>query len=331
MLIGPAGNPGAGTPPNYDDDVQSVASAAAGSNVDFVNTVRNDGNATDQINILLDGTSTLPPAWGVILLGSDGVTPLGDTGMDGIPDVGPLAPGATADVVVRLVIPGDQAAGGPFDAVIRAQSTNNPTEMNLTTDSVLAVVPAAVDIGNYNGGPGTDNIPANQNANPATTVDFALDVVNTGGSADSYTLGSSLPAGWGLVYYDDANGNGVLDAGETTTLVAVGPVAARLRGEPHRPRVDSRGGSPRREQRLLHGDVDEQRDDLGHDHRHGDGQQLRGRELRSRPERERARRAASSGTRTLSPTRATSPIRSICRTCRRRAGRTSSTTCSTTR
>ena len=226
VLIGPSGNPGAGTPPNYDDDVQSVASAAAGSNVDFVNTVRNDGNATDQINILLDGASTLPPTWGVIFLGSDGVTPLGDTGMDGIPDVGPLAPGATADVVVRLVIPGNQAAGGPFDAVIRAQSTNNPTEMNLTTDRVLTVVPASVDIGNYNGGPGTDNNPANQNANPATTVDFALDVVNTGGSADSYTLGSTLPAGWGLVYYDDANGNGVLDAGETTTLVAVGPVAA---------------------------------------------------------------------------------------------------------
>lgn len=226
VLIGPAGNPGAGTPPNYDDDVQTVASAAAGSAVDFTSTVRNDGNATDQINILVDPSSTLPPAWGVVLLRSDGVTPLSDTGSDGIPDVGPVAPGASVNLVVRLLIPGDQPAGGPFDAVIRAQSTNDPVEVNLTTDRVLAVTPAAVDIGNYNGGPGTNNLPVNQNTDPATTVDFALDVVNTSGSADSYTLGSSVPAGWSVTYYDDSNGNGVLDAGETTVLVAVGPVAA---------------------------------------------------------------------------------------------------------
>jgi uncharacterized repeat protein (TIGR01451 family) len=226
VLIGPAGNPGAGTPPNYDDDVQSVASASAGSSVDFANTVRNDGNLADQINILIDAASTLPPTWGVVLLRSDGVTPLSDSGMDGIPDVGPLAPGATADIIVRLIIPGNQAAGGPFDAVVRAQSTNNPAEMNLTTDRVLAVAPASVDIGNYNGGPGTNNVPVNQNANPATTVDFALDVVNTGGAADSYTLGSTIPAGWAVTYYDDTNGNGVLDPGETTVLASVGPVPA---------------------------------------------------------------------------------------------------------
>lgn len=225
VVIGPAGNPGAGTPPDYNDDVQSVASAAAGSSVDFVNTVRNDGNAVDQINIIVDPASTLPPSWAVILLRSDGVTPLVDSGTDGIVDAGPVAPGATVDVVVRLVIPGNQAAGGPFDAVIRAQSTNNPVEINLTTDRVLTVVPASVDIGNYNGGPGTDNNPVNRNADPATSVDFALDVINTGGSADTYTFGSTLPAGWAVTYYEDTNGNGVLDAGETTVLVSVGPVA----------------------------------------------------------------------------------------------------------
>lgn len=226
VLIGPAGNPQAGTPPNYSDDVQSVASASAGSSVDFVNTVRNDGNSVDQINILIDASSTLPPAWGVVLLRSDGVTPLSDTGADGIPDVGPLAPGATEDIIVRLVIPGNQAAGGPFDAVIRARSTNSPAQTNLTTDRVLTVVPAGVDIGNYTAGPGTDNNPVNQNADPATTVDFALDVVNAGGAPDTYTLSSAPPAGWTVTYYRDANGNGVLDGGETTVLVSVGPIAA---------------------------------------------------------------------------------------------------------
>ncbi|MEJ2719672.1 MAG: hypothetical protein P8181_00845 [bacterium] len=226
VLIGPSGNPGAGTPPNYDDDVQSVATAYAGSSVDFINTVRNDGNAADQINIILDGASTIPATWGVVFLQSDGVTPLGDTGTDGIPDVGPLAPGATEDVVVRLVIPGNQAAGGPFNAVIRAQSTNNPAEANLTTDEVTAVVAAGVDIGNFVAGPGTDDTPVNLNADPATTVDFGLDVINPTGAADTYTLTFSVPAGWGVTFYRDNNANGVLDPGETTSLVAIGPIAA---------------------------------------------------------------------------------------------------------
>ena len=227
VLIGTAGNAQAGTGPGYNDDVQSVASASAGTSVDFTNTIRNDGNASDQVNVLLDGTSTVPGSWTVLFFQSDGVTPLVDTGVDGIPDTGPLAPGDSVDVVVRLVIPGSQAAGGPFDAVIRAQSTNDPLVSNLTTDRVLTVTPAGVDIGNYDGVVGTtNNTPVNQNTNPGTQVDFALDVLNTSGATDTYSLSSTLPGGWTVTYYDDANGNGVLDAGEVTPIGSVGPVAA---------------------------------------------------------------------------------------------------------
>lgn len=224
VLVGPSGSPGAGTPPALNDDSQAVASAYAGTSVDFINTVRNDGNASDQVNILLDATSTIPAGWGVVFLQSDAVTPLVDTGIDGFPDVGPLAPGATIDIVVRLVIPGSQVAGGPFDAVVRAQSTNTPANFNLTTDQVTAVLAAGVDIGNYNGGAGTNDATVNQNADPGTSVDFALDVINTAGGTDTYTLSASVPAGWAVTYYDDANGNGVLDAGETTPIAASGPI-----------------------------------------------------------------------------------------------------------
>jgi len=227
VLIGPAGSPGAGTPPNYNDDVQAVASATAGTSVDFVNTIRNDGNATDLVNVLLDGASTIPGSWTVIFYQADGVTPLADNGVDGIPDTGPLAPGATMDIIVRVIIPGTQPAGGPFDTVVRARSTNDPSSYNLTTDQVTAVVAVSLDIGNYDGAPGTTNNAAvNQNADPATSVDFALDVINTSGSSDTYTLGSSAPAGWTVTYYFDANGNGVLDAGEVAPIVSVGPVAS---------------------------------------------------------------------------------------------------------
>jgi uncharacterized membrane protein len=227
VLIGPAGSPGAGTPPNFNDDVQSVATAYANTSVNYTNTIRNDGNANDAINVALDGSSTIPGSWAVIFYRSDGVTPLSDSDFDGLDDVGPLAPGATIDIVVRVIIPGSQGAGGPFDAVVRAQSANTPAETNLTTDRILQVLPATVDIGNYDGVAGTTNsTPLNQNTDPATSVDFALDVVNGGGSSDNFLLSSAIPAFWTVTFYADSNGNGVLDASELTPITQTGPVAA---------------------------------------------------------------------------------------------------------
>jgi uncharacterized repeat protein (TIGR01451 family) len=225
VLVGPAGQPAAGTPPNYNDDVQAVPLAYANTTVSFTNTVRNDGNAMDELNITLDGASTIPPGWSVLFFRSDGVTPLTDTGSDGIPDVGPLNPGATRDFIVRVIIPGNAGAGGPYDAVIRASSANTPAEFNLTTDRITQVLPSAVDIGNYDGVAGTNNNPVNINANPNTNVDFALDVINTGGSSDNFSLSSTVPGGWTATFYNDLNGNGVLDLPELTPIAGIGPVA----------------------------------------------------------------------------------------------------------
>ncbi|HEX5132463.1 MAG TPA: hypothetical protein VFX92_08250 [Candidatus Krumholzibacteria bacterium] len=227
VLIGPAGAPGAGTPPNYDDDVQSVATAYANTAVDFTNTVRNDGNVGDVINVALNGASTIPGTWSVVFYRNDGITPLTDSNADGQLDVGPLAPGAQVDIVVRVFIPASQGAGGPFDAVIRAVSANDNLEDNLTTNRILQVLAAGVDIGNFDGVPGTtNNALVNQNTDPGLNVDFALDVINAGGSSDNYTLSSSVPAGWTVTFYNDANNNGALDAGETTPIVSTGPVGA---------------------------------------------------------------------------------------------------------
>ena len=228
VLIGTAGAPQAGTPPNFDDDIQIVVNAFANTSVDFVNTIRNDGNATDQVNVVLDALSTIPGTWSVLFFQIDGITPLVDNGVDGMVDTGPLAAGATLDIVVRLVIPGTQPAGGPFAAVIRAESTNDPLVSNLTTDEITNVFAAGVDIGNSDGVAGTTNDAlVNQFAAPATSTDFALDVINTsGGAADTYTLGAVIPVGWTVTFYVDTNSNGVLDAGEMVPVVSVGPLAA---------------------------------------------------------------------------------------------------------
>ncbi len=225
VRIGPQNDAGAGSAPNYNDDVTTVANAFANTSVDFINTIRNDGNSTDQINVLLDVLSSIPGTWSVLFFQPDGITPLVDNGGDGMVDVGPLAAGDSINVVVRIVIPGTQGAGGPYSAVVRAQSSNDPLVYNLTTDRIQQVFAAGVDIGNYNGGPGTDDVPANLATNPGTFVDFALDVINTSGSLDTYTLTSVIPGGWTATFYEDVNGNGVLDAGEMAPIVAVGPVA----------------------------------------------------------------------------------------------------------
>lgn len=113
VLVGPNGAPAAGTPPLYNDDVQAVPLAYANTTVDFINTVRNDGNAADEINITLDPASTFPGGYMIQFFRSDGVTPLNDSGGDAIPDVGMVNPGATRDFIVRVAIPGTAVAGGP--------------------------------------------------------------------------------------------------------------------------------------------------------------------------------------------------------------------------
>jgi len=227
VLVGPAGVPDAGTPPLYDDDSQAVANAYANQTIDFVNTVRNDGNAADVINIVLDaGASTFPPGYGIQFFRIDGVTPLSNTGADAIPDVGNINPGMTRDFIVRITVPGNAVAGGPYLAVINAVSENDPAETNTTTDQITAVNPAAVDIGNYDGAVGTDNNPMNIDTNPGLNVDFPLDVINTGGSSDNFGLSATFPAGWTVTYYRDTNSNGILDNPELTPIANVGPVAA---------------------------------------------------------------------------------------------------------
>jgi len=226
VRIGPQDDAGAGTPPNYNDDVTTVAAAYANTSVNFTNTVRNDSNAPDFINILLDGLSSIPVTWSVLFFQADGVTPLIDNNGDAMPDVGPLAAGDSVNVVVRLVIPGTEMGGGPYNAVVRAQSSNVPLVSNLTTDRITQVFPAAVDIGNYDTVPGTtDDVPVNLPADPGTSVDFPLDVINTGGGADTYTLSSAIPPGWTVTFYQDLNSNGILDPAEMAPIVAVGPVA----------------------------------------------------------------------------------------------------------
>ena len=105
---------------------QTVAGPAApGSAVSFTNTVTNTGNGTDTFNITV-GTNTFPAGTTFQLFKSDGVTPLTDTNGDGIPDTGPLAAGATYNVIVKATLPPNATnTGAPFTVQKTATSVFN--------------------------------------------------------------------------------------------------------------------------------------------------------------------------------------------------------------
>lgn len=198
-------------------DTQTLASAFSGSTVTFNNTLQNNGNASDSFSLALD-TSTMGSC---IAYQADGVTPLSGP-------VGPLAAGATYNVVVKCSIPASQTTGG--SVTLTATSVNNPSGnvatlndgVDATTLAVTTINPgygvdAAHNTNGASGGEGSNpgnNVRSGYNpaVNPGGSAQFPFEVANTGQNADTYTLTSTLPAGWTAVFYPDSNCDGTLDS-----------------------------------------------------------------------------------------------------------------------
>jgi trimeric autotransporter adhesin len=234
----------------------TVASANPGSTVAFPNAVTNAGNGTDTFNMTLSA-GNFPSGTSFVLYKSDGSTPLIDTNSDGIPDTGPLAAGATYNVVVKAVLPASASGTGPFTVNKTARSTVDNTKSATVADTLTAITAATVDVTNNApiGGVGVVGTGAGPEAaaqvtkatNPGTTTTFVVVTNNTGPIADSYNLGAStvstfattsLPAGWTVVFKADGGaGNcsttgatvtntGTVNAGTSATVCAVVTVPA---------------------------------------------------------------------------------------------------------
>lgn len=212
----------------------TIASAAPGSTVVFTNVLTNDGDSVDTFDIRLQN-STFPPGTGFFLYRDDGVTPLVNSGGDPtLPETPPVAPGASYDVVLRVVLP-PAVVGGPFTVEKAAISVNDPgVESDPDAVDTLTLISAStVDVTNPTGGAGQgpEGAPVEtQSANPGQTVTFSLTVSNSSAAADNYDLAASddptdtgapgldnltLPAGWTVVF---RNGG--------STITNTGPIAA---------------------------------------------------------------------------------------------------------
>src|SRR5437773_2285659 len=213
--------------------------AAPGSTVSFTNTVNNTGNGSDTFNVTLaTGSSTFPAGTTFQLFKSDGVTPLTDTNGDGTLDTGPLAAGASYNVIVKATLPPNATnAGAPFTLQKTATSVFDATKSATAADTLSAISANAVDVTNnspYNAGspapgqgPGPEATAVVTNAtNPATSTTFVLVANNRGPSPHSYNLAAStvssfasitLPAGWTVTFKADGGAGNCSSTGATVT------------------------------------------------------------------------------------------------------------------
>ena len=217
---------------------QTNAVALEGSSVLLTNVVKNTSGSPDTFNIAI-ANGTFPAGTGFLLLKSDAATPLQDSNGDGIPDTGPLAAGASYNVVVKVILPPSSSAG-PFTATKTATSVNNPAVSASTQDAITSVTQATVDLTasipynasakGYGAGPEVTAVVTNI-TNPGTVVIFTNYVNNTSGSADTYNLSTAvLPSGWSVVF-KDASGSvitatGLVPASGSTTVYAYVTVPA---------------------------------------------------------------------------------------------------------
>ena len=231
----------------------TVPAAGQGATVAFTNTITNNGNGTDSFDITFptpgNPGNNYPAGTIFALFQSDGVTTLLDTNGNGTPDTGPLAPGASYNVVLKATLPAT-ATGGPFSVTKTATSKFDPTKTATATDTLTAITNNTVDLTNNTEradstpagtanagnaattgfGPGTPSVIVTNAVTPspsaATTTAFRLFVNNTSAAADSYdlSLASALPAGWSVTFFNDGGAGNCSTLG--TAVTNSGPLAA---------------------------------------------------------------------------------------------------------
>jgi uncharacterized repeat protein (TIGR01451 family) len=199
---------------------QTVASALQGGTVSFVNTLTNNGNGSDVFDISTSANSF--PAGSIVqLFQPDGVTPLTDSNGNLTPDTGPLAAGASYNVILKVTLP-PSATGGPYQVSKTATSASNPSTTATATDVLTTISANTVDLTNDSALPGAPGAGAGPEGSfvsrvavdPGNTARFTLFVNNTGAQSDDYDLSAStvasfatlsLPAGWTVTFRNASN------------------------------------------------------------------------------------------------------------------------------
>lgn len=221
-------------------DTQTAQATTSTTTITFTNTVQNTGNRADVFDITT-APAGFPTGTIVTLLKPDG-TPLTDTDGDGVPDVGSLTPGATADILVKVTFPAGSAPTAPGTlptVTVTSTSSNDPSKKDDTKDIVNL---PGLSFGNPTPTPGGDpTIPGTPEAgqpgsptspilppstctagSPAIRSTVALEIANLGSAPDTFDvsgvaaikLTDGTTQNVAVQYFRDTNGNRALDTGE---------------------------------------------------------------------------------------------------------------------
>lgn len=104
------------------------------SDVAFRHTIVHlDGELPDAKEIAVSSALGLP----ITVLAADGTTPLPDTTGDGLPDTGQLEIGASAEIVVQVMVPDESDPGSVDDVVIEVISAGDREYRDVAVDSIV--------------------------------------------------------------------------------------------------------------------------------------------------------------------------------------------------
>ncbi|GAB3040643.1 NEW3 domain-containing protein [Acinetobacter apis] len=210
--------------------------------------IHNTGNVSEAYNITIN-KDALPPSSIVELFKADGVTPLTDTNGDGVLDTGPIASGATAQIISKVTLPSTYftptpAPSTPINAVLTAAPISNSAATDTIKLVISQVVASTVDLSNGDStdskgsttgasGQDTGQFIDTKTTKPGQATSFPLVVKNSGATGDNYNLSTStpLPEGWTVQYYiADGTGaatgapitnTGNIPSGSSVNLVAL--------------------------------------------------------------------------------------------------------------
>ena len=177
VWIGPLGQPTATEYPNLAD--RQAATSFEGTPVTFTNTVLNAGNTPDRINLSLE--TPLPNGWKLSWWSADGIQELNDHDGDGLPDLGPLAPGESANFMLHVTPPaginGDNNGSG-WNIAIRATSSAQPSMINRTLDTITVLRPVT-DAWAFTKSVATSRV------QQGATIGYSFSLENTSGATQS--------------------------------------------------------------------------------------------------------------------------------------------------
>lgn len=215
-----SGSVNGGNPSSAPDNLITIASGSAGTEVLFDDYVWNTGDTQDVFNLDTTLTNGLSCAR-VRLYQTDGKTLLTDSNGDGLIDTGPVAAGSSVRVRVGIALGSScQSTSTALVVDLRASSASQPGISDAVRNQLNAISGGSLDL--YNGdntGKNPQGIDNNGAAWVIRTADatgqavFPLKVANLGNQPDSYTLLADqdgvlsaglpvdLPTGWSVQFY----------------------------------------------------------------------------------------------------------------------------------